>query len=162
LSQRLSSQLLLPGSFGDQFVAEAWPYGDLSRAMSWLFFIFPLPLLSYAPAMSSSSRAKKVKPKNTVRELKLVHSISRRGVDVLKMEEVKTPKKKTALASRHSGSSSPIKRPKLEPFNPVGISDDLEEFDTSGKRFTLVFLSQPCLKALSKNFRAKTITWGNS
>jgi len=123
--------------------------------VSGLLFFIPFATLLPSVAMSSSSKAKKVKPKDTVRELKLVHSISRRGTDVLKTEEVKTPKKKTASTSRHNGSSSPIKRPKLEPFNPVAISGDLEELDMSGKRCTLVLLSQPCLKALSKKFQGQ-------
>ena len=123
--------------------------------MSWLFDLFPPSKLSSAPTMSHSSKAKKVKPKGTVRELKLVHSISRRGADILKSEEVKTPKKNTASTSRHNGSSSPIKRLKLEAFNGDANSCNLEDLDMSEKRQTLVFLFQSFLKTLLSNFQGQ-------
>ena len=99
--------------------------------------------------MSHISKAKKVKPKGTVRELKLVHSISRRGADIVKSEEVKTPKKKNATTIQHNASSSPIKRLKLEAFNTDGIPCDLEEHNVSEKRQTLVCLFRSRLKATS-------------
>lgn len=93
--------------------------------------------------MSHSSKAKKIKPKGTVRELKLVNSVTRHGADILKSEEVKTPKKKAERSTGHNCSSSPIKRPKLEAFCNDAISCDLEGLDMSQKRQTMVFLFQP-------------------
>lgn len=91
--------------------------------------------------MSHSSKAKKVKPKGSVRELKLVNSVTRRGADILKSEEVKTPKKKAESTSRRNCSSSPTKRPKLDVFCDDAISCDLEGPDAE-KRQTMVFLFQ--------------------
>ena len=43
------------------------------------------------PRMSVASKAKKVKQKGGLQELKLVHLVSRRGADIVTAEEVKTP-----------------------------------------------------------------------
>ena len=43
------------------------------------------------PRMSVTSKAKKVKQKGGLQELKLVHLVSRRGADIVTAEEVKTP-----------------------------------------------------------------------
>jgi hypothetical protein len=90
--------------------------------------------------MSLSSRPKKVKPKGTVRELKLVHTINRHGSHIIKTEEVKTPKKETPSTSQHGRSSSPIKRRKLDAFDDEPIPFILEGADMPKKRQTLVFL----------------------
>lgn len=99
-----------------------------------------IPFLS---SMSFSSRPKKVKPKGTVRQLKVVASVSRHGVDVIKTEEVKTPKhgsKKASSSTRHNYSSSPTKRSKLGASDMDPIPFDLECMETYNKRQTLVFL----------------------
>jgi hypothetical protein len=99
--------------------------------------------------MTKSSKPKKVKPKGTVRELKLVESVSRNGYDILKTEEVKTPKrnsKKAPSTSQQHGSSSPTKRQKLEPFDLEPIPFDLEGPELTNKRPTLVFLLHLFLK----------------
>ena len=91
--------------------------------------------------MSSSSRLKKVKPKGTVRKLKLVQSVSRYGCDSLIPEEVKTPGRAPQKASSTDpcqGSSSPAKRRKLETFDIDPVSFDLEGPEFGKKRQTLV------------------------
>ena len=86
--------------------------------------------------MSVSSKPKKIKPKGTVRELKLVQSISRFGSDTIKAEEDKAPWHGSGKAT----SSSPTKRPKMETFDSEPIPCNLEGPDVSKKRQTLVFL----------------------
>lgn len=88
--------------------------------------------------MSRSSRPQKVIPKGTVRELKLVHSTNRRGVSIMKTEEVKTPKQAKASTSKHSRTSSPVKRQKLEAFDNEAIPFVLEDPNISKDRNTLV------------------------
>jgi len=93
--------------------------------------------------MSSSSRPKKYKPKGTVVELNLVQTVSRRGRNVIKTEEITTPKqgsKNASTASTHNQSSSPRKRPKFEGTEEEPIPFYLEEEDVAKKRQTLVFL----------------------
>jgi hypothetical protein len=91
--------------------------------------------------MSLSSKPKKFKPKGTVRELKLVHTINRRGADTIKAEEVKTPSRKAPSTSQHNHSSSSIKRPKMGTFFDLEpIPCDLDGPDMPKKRQTLVFL----------------------
>ena len=92
--------------------------------------------------MSLSSKPKKVKPKGTVQELKLVHSVNRRGAHTIRTEEVKTPKRegRSISTSQHSCSSSPIKRLKLDASDNEPMPLVLEGPDTSKKRQTLVFL----------------------
>ena len=93
--------------------------------------------------MSLSSKPKKLKPKGTVRELKLVQTINRRGTDTIKAEEVKTPSRKT-LSTQHNHSSSSIKRPKIGTFfDSEPIPCDLEGPDLPKKHQTLVFLFPP-------------------
>jgi hypothetical protein len=93
--------------------------------------------------MSFSSKPKKVKPKGTVRELKLIHTVNRRGVDAIEMEEVKTPKKERQTApstSQINRSSSPTKRRKADDdFDVDPILLHLEGPGSSKKRQTLVF-----------------------
>jgi hypothetical protein len=93
--------------------------------------------------MSFRSRAKKIKPENSVRKFKLVHSINRRGADTLTTEEVKTPKhesKKASSSTHHNHSSSPKKRSKLEASDVEAIPFHLEGMDMFNKRQTLVLL----------------------
>ena len=93
--------------------------------------------------MSFASKPKKVKPKGTVRELKLVNTFNRRGLNTLQTEEVKTPKngqKSTSSPSHRNPSSSPVKRQKLDNFDVDPISFNLEDPDVSKKRQTLVCL----------------------
>lgn len=87
--------------------------------------------------MSTSSKPKKIVPKGQVRELKLVHSVSRKGADIIKTEEVKTPKKKVASKSR---SSSPVKRRRVDSTVQEPIPLVFEVPDISKKRRTLVRL----------------------
>jgi hypothetical protein len=93
--------------------------------------------------MASSSRIKKAKPKGTVREFKLVNTVSRSGVDTLKTEEVKSPpqgSQKASSSTRHYHSHSPNKRSKLEPFDVEPIPFHIEGAEIYSKRQTLVFL----------------------
>ena len=96
--------------------------------------------------MSLSSKPKKVIPKGTVQELKLVHTVNRRGNDTIRLEEVKTPRRNVQRApstSQRNGSSSPFKRPKLGDFNIDPIAFNMEGPEVSQKRHTMVFLFQP-------------------
>lgn len=93
--------------------------------------------------MSFSSKPKKVQPKGTVRELKLVHTVNRRGRDTIKTEEVRAPEKgqqSTPSTSQRACSSSPLKRQRLDDFqiNPISLNLNLEDVDVSKKRHTLV------------------------
>lgn len=64
-----------------------------------------------------------------------MQTVSRRGADTLKAEEVKTPRRESQKAStskRQNQSSSPTKRTKLEgydtepiPFHFLGPEDDM-------------------------------------
>jgi hypothetical protein len=93
--------------------------------------------------MSLSSKPKKVKPKGTVQERRLVQSINRHGVDTIKAEVVKTPQQgspKMSSTNQHSRSSSPIKRPRMEMFDSEPIPCNLEEPDMQKKRQTMVFI----------------------
>jgi hypothetical protein len=93
--------------------------------------------------MPFSSKAKKVKSKGTVRELKLVQSVTRRGADTIIAEEVKTPPHcllTTPSTSQRNQSSSPFKRSKLWDFDADPIPFDLEGSNMPKTRLTLVFL----------------------
>ena len=90
--------------------------------------------------MSTSSRTKKIRPKGTVRQLKVVNTISRSESDILKLEEVKTPRKKATSNSQRNMSSSPIKHPNLEGFHTDSFSSYMEGLEIGKKRETLVFL----------------------
>jgi hypothetical protein len=93
--------------------------------------------------MSLSFKPKKIKPKSTVQELRLVQSINRCGIDTMKAEQVKTLQQGSAkmpFASQHSCSSSLIKRRRMEMFDSEPIPCDLEE---QRKRQTMVFISFP-------------------
>ena len=109
--------------------------------------------------MSFSSKPKKVIPKGTLHELKLVQTINHRGSDTLKTEEVKTPRhgqQTTLSTSKQDHSSSPFKHPKLQDFNVNPITFNMEGIDVSKKRQTLVFHFQPLQKLLSDCLRAKS------
>ena len=90
--------------------------------------------------MSLSSKPKKVKPQGAVRELKIVHTVNRRGGDTLKTEEVKTPSHRMQMTPSKSrgGLSSPAKRLRMEDFDPIPF--DVGESGIHNKRQTLVFL----------------------
>ena len=82
--------------------------------------------------MSLASKPRRVKSKGVVRELKIVHSVSRRGSDTLKAEEIKTPQResqKSSSSSRLNQSSSPNKRRKLDEFDAEPIPCHLEGLD---------------------------------
>jgi len=92
--------------------------------------------------MSSSSRPKKIRPKGTVREHRLVQSVSRHGYATIKTEEITTPRRasqKAQSTSRRNDSSSPVKRPRLEAFDAEDIQYGMDGSDVSKKRQTLVF-----------------------
>lgn len=89
------------------------------------------------------SKLKKVKREGTVQELKIVHSVTQRGADTLRAEEIKTPRHESQRAtssSRLNQSSSPIKCLKLDGLDAEPIPFDLEGPDDYGKRQTLVSL----------------------
>ena len=91
--------------------------------------------------MSGSSRHKKIKPKGTVRDLKLVHSVTRGGIDMLKLEEVKMLQSgapKASLSTPWTHSSSPTKRAKLGDYDGDPIPFNLEDRHISQKQQTLV------------------------
>jgi hypothetical protein len=93
--------------------------------------------------MSVSSQARKIKQKGTVRELKIVPSVTRRGADTLIAEEVSMPRrdnKKASSSHRTNQSSSPMKRQKLEGFDAEPLACHFEGADDYGKRQTLVFI----------------------
>jgi hypothetical protein len=90
--------------------------------------------------MSLSSKRTKVKAKGNVRELKLVHSISRRGAEHIKTEEVKTPRQETPSTSQRSCSASPVKRPKLQASESGPIPFILDGPDMYKKQHNLVCL----------------------
>jgi hypothetical protein len=99
----------------------------------------------HIPAMSLSSKPKKIKAKGGFKELKIVHTVSRKGYDALKTEEVKTPRRGAAngpSTSRLSHvSASPAKRQKMDGFDEEPILLNLDGPDTLVKRQTLVLLS---------------------
>ena len=92
--------------------------------------------------MSLSSKPKKIKPKDGCRELKVVQTVSRKGYNTLKTEEVKTPPcsliNEPSTSQRRQPSSSPTKKRKLNHFE--SIPWNMEGPDTSGKRQTLVIV----------------------
>jgi hypothetical protein len=92
--------------------------------------------------MSFSSKPKKIKGKGAFRELKVVQTVSRKGYDAVKTEEIKTPNRGTSngTSSRNTNnsSSSPTKRPRLETVDIEPIMFDLEGPSISEKRQTLV------------------------
>ena len=70
----------------------------------WLVCWWPAAFQSLSTAtMSFSSKPKKVKPQGTVRELKIVYTVNRHGVDTLKTEEVKN--------SEAQPAKDPLKEP---------------------------------------------------
>jgi hypothetical protein len=90
-----------------------------------------------------ASKPKKIKAKGTVRELKIVHSVSRRGADIVTTEEVKTlghVTPKTSLCGQPNQSSSPTKRQKLDNWDSEPIPCHLEGSNDYKERQTLVFL----------------------
>lgn len=93
--------------------------------------------------MSHVSQARKVKREGVVRELKLVQTITRRGVDTLKGEEVHTPRHagtKASPSKARTQSSSPAKRLKLHAFDAEPVPSSLDGPDDYEKRQTLVFI----------------------
>src|SRR5271156_4424646 len=97
---------------------------------------------SHFPRMSFVSRARKVKKKGTVQQLKLVQTVSRRGLDTLTTEAVETPRRRTEKASSSSQSLSPRKRQKLNGFAAESLPSNSEgpvEFEER-ERETLVFV----------------------
>ena len=93
--------------------------------------------------MSHSSKPKKIKQKGTVRELKLVQTVNRRGHDALRAEEVETPRRgsqSTPSTSQRNHASSPLKRPKLGNFNAEPIPCHLDGPDSSKRQRTLVLI----------------------
>lgn len=88
--------------------------------------------------MSFASKPKNIRPKGVVQQIKLVDSVTRRGKDIIKTEEVKTPTKNKTTAKKHL--SSPSKRAKLEAFDaePIPFCLDEGESSTSRTRQTLV------------------------
>lgn len=118
---------------------------DLKFPNGAFVFFFSCPDLQWVLTMSLSSKPTKIKRKGTVRELKLVQTVNRRGADTLKLEEVKTPRHvspKTPSTSHRNYSSSPTKRSKTETIDlgPIPFNLESESIDMSKKRQTLVFL----------------------
>jgi hypothetical protein len=111
---------------------------DLRRSLAFVYLY--LIYISFTSNMSFASKPRKVKPKGTVRELKLVHSVNRRGAHVITTEETEKPKQAGPSESQHSRSASPIKRQKLEATDGAPIAVDLEGPDMTNKRQTLVFI----------------------
>ena len=88
-------------------------------------------------------QAKKIKPKGTVQELRLVQSINHHGVNTMKAEQVKTLQQGSAKmpsASQHNRSSSPIRHPRIEMFDSEPIPCDLEVPAVQKKHQTMVFI----------------------
>lgn len=128
---------------------------DIYMGTAHVSMVVSFQIKSFFLPMSSSSRVKKVKAKGSVRELKLVQSISRYGVDILKTEEVKTPQRGSKIASsstRHTHSSSPTKRSKLEASDVDPIPFDIEGAEMYNKRQTLVILLPQWFTNVSDHF----------
>ena len=106
--------------------------------------LMPVPKRSLPfSTMPIAFKPKKVKPKGTVHELKLVNMVNRHGLDTLQTEEVKTPKngqQSTSSPNHRNPSSSPVKHQKLDNFNIDPISFNLDDPDIPKKRQTLVSL----------------------
>ena len=83
------------------------------------------------------------KAKGKFKELKLVQTVTRKGNDIIKTEEVKTPrrgpKNGPSTSQTHQLSSSPMKRAKLEIYDEEPIPWNIEGAEAFGKRKTLVF-----------------------
>jgi hypothetical protein len=95
--------------------------------------------------MSFASKPKKIKAKGTLRELKIVNSVSRRGADIVKVEEDKTPRRGTKGASSSSQlnqSLSPKKRQKLDVCDDKPIPCHFEGPNDDKERKTLVIPRQ--------------------
>ena len=113
--------------------------------------MFILTKFLLLPTMSRSSKHKKIKPKGTFRELKIVETVSRNGYDSIKTEEVKTPRSSATNGPLknhlHQTSSSPNKRPRFElaadDCDPILLN--LEGLDGPSKRHTQVFALFTCL-----------------
>ena len=92
--------------------------------------------------MSLFSKPKKLKPKGTVQEFKLVHTTNRRGADTIKAEVGKTPQKKSQKGpstSQPNCSLSPTKCPRMGIFESDPIPLNLKDPDMSRKQQTMVF-----------------------
>src|SRR6266446_5289925 len=89
-----------------------------------------MPKLSGVPTMSLASKPKKIKAKGKFKELKLVQTVTRKGNDIIKTEEVKTPRRGSkygpSTSQTHQLSSSPMKRAKLEIYDEEPIPWNLE------------------------------------
>ena len=103
------------------------------------------------PTMSFSSKPKKIKAKGTFCKLKIVQTVSRKGNDTIKTEEVKTlchgvKNGPSTSHSNHSLSrSSPMKRSKMEPVDeePIPILWNMDGPVAFEKRHMLVFAYSP-------------------
>ena len=92
--------------------------------------------------MSLSSRPKKVKPRGIVQELKIVDTVTRRGLKTIKAVEV-TPARHGFQNEPSTSKCSPIssiKRRKVEFSDVEPIPYHMEGPDITEKRQTLVFL----------------------
>jgi len=92
--------------------------------------------------MSLSSRPKKVKPRGIVQELKIVETVTRRGVKTIKAVEA-TPARSAFQNEPSTSKSNPvssIKRRKVEFSDLEPIPYHMEGPDITEKRQTLVFL----------------------
>ena len=71
-------------------------------------------------------------------------TVNRKGRDTIKTEEVETPRRAPkngpSTSEPHQTSSSPTKRPKLDPLNDEHILFNMDGVDASGKKKTLVFV----------------------
>jgi hypothetical protein len=114
--------------------------------MEFFLFIDGFAVTFFPTAkMLFSSKPKKVKPKGSVKELKLVHTVDHRGRDTIKTEEVKTPRgdrQPSPSKNRGKKSQSPSKRHKVDGYDVDTVSFNGEEAGASTKRQTLVFISQ--------------------
>ena len=92
--------------------------------------------------MSLSSRPKKVKPRGIVQELKIVETVTRRGVKTIKAVEA-TPARSAFQNEPSTSKSNPvssIKRRKVEFSDLEPIPYHMEGPDITEKRQTVVFL----------------------
>ena len=122
-------------------------------------FVYSGQIQGLFPQMSLSSRPQKIKPKVKFRELQLVQTVTRKGRDIIKTEEVPTRhvlKKGSSTSQRHQPSSSPTKRLKVDFHDEEPLPLNSEGPDASGKRQTLVLFGySQCLRLLSNYLKGQ-------
>ena len=121
-----------------------------TRLINHIGLFIPIEFFFWlVPTMSFSSKPKKIKAKCAFHELKIVQTVSHKGNDTVKTEEVKTLRHGTKNGSSTSHSnhslSSPMKCSKMEPVDkePIPILWNMDGPVAFEKRHMLVFAYSP-------------------